>query len=200
MYFPALDNVIQALSALPGIGRRSALRIAFHILRTDKGRVEQLVLAIKDLKETIIFCKECGGISVQEKCPMCEDSERAADLICVVEEPNDIYTIEKTGEFRGRYHVLNGALSPLDGIGPADLRIKELLHKCDKSNIREVLIATNPTLEGDATAEYIAAQLPDKEIRITRISHGIPTGTTLEFADSSALARSIRSRQDLSLS
>lgn len=197
MYFAALENLIQLFASLPGIGRRSATRIAFHLLRMDDYLNLQLSEAVRDIRKHIRFCKECGGLSEAELCKICEDANRNDEILCVVEEPGDIYAIEKTGEYKGRYHVLMGALSPLDGIGPEDLRIQELAERVEKSKFVELLVAANPTLEGDATAQYLLNLFRDKDIRITRISHGLPTGATIEFADSSALSRSIRSRQEL---
>ena len=195
MYFPALDNLIRMFSSLPGIGPRSAIRIAFHILRADPEQAEELARSIRTAREEILFCESCGGLTDESVCSLCTDERRDDELICVVEEPNDIYAIEKTGEFSGKYHVLNGALSPLDGIGPGDLRIQELLGRVERKRPREILIATNPTLEGDATAQYLADLLKNRDILITRISHGIPTGGQLEYAESTALARSIQGRR-----
>ena len=197
MYFPALDNLIRHLSSLPGIGRRSAMRIAFYLLQSDKEISEQISHAIKKLRDEIRFCDICGGLSETDICTICDDTSRDDSIICVVEEPNDIYAIENTGDFKGKYHVLNGALSPLDGIGVEDIRIKELLDRVKEIHPKEIFIATNPTLEGDATARYIADQFEGKDIRVTRISHGIPTGSSIEYADSTALSRSIRGRQDI---
>lgn len=173
------------------------MRIAFYLLQSDKEISEQISHAIKKLKEEIRFCDICGGLTETDICTICDDTSRDDSIICVVEEPNDIYAIENTGDFKGKYHVLNGALSPLDGIGVEDLRIKELLDRIKTILPKEIFIATNPTLEGDATARYIADQLEGKNIRITRISHGIPTGSAIEYADSAALSRSIRGRQDI---
>lgn len=197
MYFPALDNAIHLLSTLPGIGRRSAMRVAFHLIRKDHHTSRQIADAILELKEQVRFCKICGGLTDRDVCEICEDVRRDESLICVVEDPGDIYAIEKTSEYRGKYHVLMGALSPLDGIGPDDLRIAELLDRIKHSEISELIMATNPTMEGDATAQYIASKLKDTGIRISRISHGISTGSSIEYADQSALARSIKNRQDL---
>ena len=197
MYFPALENLIRLLGTLPGIGHRSALRIAFYLLRSDPEQSEQLIRSIQIVREEICLCRECGGLTDSEICSICDNTDRSQILLCVVEEPGDIYAIEKTGEFNGRYHVLNGALSPLDGIGPEQLRIQELADRIKKNSFSELFIATNPTLEGDATARYLLDIFKDSSIRFTRISHGIPTGTPIEFADSSALSRSIRGRQDL---
>ena len=198
MHFPALDNLIRLLSSLPGIGQRSAARIAFHLLRSDYAIAEQLGQAIKTLHEEIHFCTLCGGLS-QEKglCSICSLPERDNGSLCVLEEANDIYAIEQTGEFRGRYHVLGGVLSPLDGVGVDDLRIAELRKRMSAENFQEIFIATNPTLEGDATARYIADLFKESQARLTRISHGLPTGSTIEYADGAALARSIRERRQM---
>ena len=197
MSFPALENLVRQLSALPGIGQRSALRIAFHLLKTEEHQPRELGQALVALRDQVRFCKVCGGLSETEMCDICSDTERDDRIICVVEEPGDIFSIEKTGEFRGRYHVLLGALSPLDGVGPEDLRFAELTERLEAGAFEELFVATNPTLEGDATANYLQDLLADREIRLTRISHGIPTGSSIEYADQNALARSIRGRQDL---
>lgn len=197
MYFPALDNLVHLLSTLPGVGKRSAARIAFHLIRSDEHRVRELSQSILELRNTVRFCNICGGLSDRDICEICSDPRRDNGSICVVEEPGDIYAVENTGEYSGRYHVLMGALSPLDGIGPDDIRIKELIERASAQNVSEIIVATNPTMEGDATAHYISDLLHNRNIRISRISHGISTGGAIEYADRSALARSIRNRQDL---
>lgn len=197
MYFPALDNLVHLMSTLPGIGKRSAVRIAFHLIGSDEHRARELSEAITDLRKSVRFCTICGGLSDRDLCEICADSTRDTGSICVVEEPGDIYAVENTGEYRGRYHVLMGALSPLDGIGPDDLRLKELVERASSPNVSEIIVATNPTMEGDATAQYIYDLLRDRGIRVSRIAHGISTGGAIEYADRSALARSIRNRQDL---
>lgn len=197
MLFPALENAVRMLSSLPGIGPRSALRIAFHLIRSDMEKSKDLALAVERLKTEVRSCARCGSLSDQDLCPICRDSRRDPSVICVVEEPGDVFAIEKTGEHRGLYHVLMGAISPLDGIGPGDLRIDELLRRVrTEEPLRELLLATNPTLEGDATADYIASMVHKEGIKITRISHGVPTGASIEYADKSTLARSIRLRHD----
>ena len=197
MNFPALENLIEALSALPGVGRRSALRMAFHILRMDPEQAQGLSRSIERVQAEIRFCTRCGSLTDAELCSVCTDTRRDGRLLCVVEEPGDVYAIERTGEFRGRYHVLGGALSPLDGVGPDDLTLRELAARVEGGPVEEVFLATNPTLEGDATAQYVAGLLRPHGLRMTRISHGIPTGTPLEYADEGALARSIRSRRSM---
>ena len=173
------------------------MRIAFHLLKTSPENARQLSEALRRLREEVRFCQVCGGLSETDVCGICRDEKRFPAEICVVEEPGDIYSIENTGEFRGRYHVLQGALSPLDGVGPGDLRIQELLERLETESIEEVIVATNPTMEGDATAHYLADLLKGRPCRVTRLSHGLSTGGTIEYADRSALARSIRHRQNL---
>jgi recombination protein RecR len=192
------------LTTLPGIGERSALRIAFHILKNESLQAEQLSSAILELRQNVHFCPDCGGLSPTENlCEICSDSARDHTALCVVEEPGDIFAIEKTGEFQGLYHVLMGSLSPLDGVGPGDLRLAELEDRvrgengAGTSRFLELFIATNPTLEGDATAHYISERLRGSGVRVTRISHGIPTGASIEYADRSTLARSIRARTEI---
>jgi recombination protein RecR len=195
--YPALDNLVHLLSALPGIGKRSAMRIAFHILKSDPHFAKELGTSLLHIKEQIFLCEKCGGFSESEVCDICSNTRRDQAILCVVEQPSDIFAIEDTGEFTGLYHVLMGALSPLDGIGPSDLRLSELSHRLTELPIEEILIATNPTMEGDVTAQYIADMFKNSKIHISRLSHGISTGSSIEFADKSALARSIRNRQDL---
>ena len=203
--FPALEKLVRMLTTLPGIGERSALRIAFHILKNEEVQARQLSQSILELRQNVHFCTDCGGLTESEGlCDICSNPSRDASSLCVVEEPGDIYAIEKTGEFQGLYHVLMGALSPLDGIGPEDLRLDELLERVNASrensaekSFGEVFIATNPTLEGDATGHYIREMLRDSRVRLTRISHGIATGASIEYADRSTLARSIRARTEL---
>jgi len=197
MLFPALENAVRLFSSLPGIGQRSALRIAFHLIKSDSEKAGDIASAIERLKAEVRFCSICGGLADEDLCPICMDARRDRSIICVVEEPGDVYAIEKTGEFSGVYHVLMGAISPLDGIGPGDIRIRELLLRVQKdTGLREILLATNPTLEGDATAEYVAGALHATGLRLTRISHGIPTGASIEYAEKTTLGRSIKLRHD----
>lgn len=197
MLFPALENLIHQLSSLPGIGQRSAMRIAFHLIKLEEYKVRNLTDAVLELKSSVRFCSSCGGLSENEICSFCADKNRNRSLLCVVEEPQDIYAIEKTGEFTGLYHVLMGAISPLDGIGPEDLRIEELKDRLEMGPLEEIFLATNPTLEGDATAGYIHDLCSGMNIKITRISHGLQTGGAIEYADRASLARSIRNRQTI---
>ncbi len=195
--YPALDQLIHLLSALPGIGKRSAMRIAFHILQNDPHYAAELGQSLMNIRERIFLCEKCGGFSEGPVCDICSNPRRDARILCVVEQPSDIFAVEETGEFSGLYHVLMGALSPLDGIGPSDLRLNELTQRISELPVEEILIATNPTMEGDVTAQYIAEMLKNREIHISRLSHGISTGSSIEFADKSALARSIRNRQEI---
>lgn len=196
--FPALENLTRLLSSLPGIGPRSAQRIALHLIKADSEKSQDLAESILKMKREVRFCARCGALSDSELCDICENPRRDPSSICVVEEPGDVLAIEKTGEFKGRYHVLMGAISPLDGIGPSNLRISELVARLSKeTQVRELVLATNPTLEGDATADYVAGLLRELPIQVTRISHGIPTGATIEYAERSTLARSIRLRHEM---
>lgn len=197
MSFPELDHFVRVLTGLPGIGQRSARRIAFHLLKSDVRETEELAGTMLDLRRRIRFCSVCGGLSTTDLCSICSDSMRDRSCLCIVEEPSDIFAIENTGEYRGLYHVLMGCLSPLDGIGPDDLRIRELEDRARDGTIAEWFIATNPTLEGDATASFLMERFRHTGIRFTRISHGIPTGSGIEFADRSTLARSIRERKKM---
>lgn len=178
---------------LPGIGKKSAYRIAFYLLRLDKSQFDQFLDNLHSIKSQLRFCIHCFGISDKEVCDICSSPQRDATVICVVEHAEDIYFIENTGEFRGKYHVLNGVISPVDGVGPEQLKIKELLYRVDE-HTKEILIATNPTLEGDATALYLQEQFKEKEIKVSRIAHGVTIGSTLEYADQYTLGRAIKSR------
>jgi len=191
-----LEKCIHELSKLPGIGSKSASRIAFFLLKTPKANVDALVGAINQLKDNIRYCEECGGISDEAVCSVCSDNERDRTTLCVVEEPEDMLSIEKSGAFNGLYHVLGGVISPLDGVGPEELSINKLVERC-KSGIKEVIIATNPTIEGDATALYIASLLKPLHIKVMRIAHGLPVGSDLEFVDAPTLAKSITGRREM---
>ena len=195
MYSPAVDRLIKELSRLPGIGPRSAQRLAFHILRQRPEDVLPLAAAIVEVKERIGFCRRCFNLAEGELCTVCGDARRDEGVICVVEQPADIVPIERTGEFRGLYHVLGGALSPLDGVDPEDLHIGELLQRVDEG-VSEVIVATNPTMTGEATAMYVADQLPAR-VRVTRLASGLPVGGDLEYADELTLGRAFTGRRDL---
>jgi recombination protein RecR len=195
VYAPSVDRLIKELSRLPGIGPRSAQRLAFHILRQRPEQVLPLAEAIVEVKERIGFCRRCFNLAEGELCTVCADSRRDAEVICIVEQPGDIVPIERTGEFRGLYHVLGGALSPLDGVDPDDLHIGELVARVDDS-VHEVILATNPTMTGEATAMYIADQLPAR-VRVTRLASGLPVGGDLEYADELTLGRAFAGRRSL---
>lgn len=188
------DRMVTSLSSLPGIGRKSATRISFHLLRMDPSQFDQFIINLKTTKENLHFCKICAGITELEICEICSSPKRDSHILCIVEQPEDIFFIEKTNVFSGKYHVLNGAISPLDGIGPDQLRIDSLERRIDEEDISEILIATNPTLEGDATASYIHGILKSQNINITRIAHGLTVGGTIEFSDQYTLSKAIQSR------
>jgi recombination protein RecR len=189
-----LEMLTREFSRLPGIGPKSASRLAFHILKMPPEDVESLSRAILVLKKNISTCTICGGISDGDVCSICSDSERDRGLLCVVEEQSDVLSIEKSGEFRGLYHVLGGVISPLDGIGPEELNIKSLIERAREGKVREVIIATNPTVEGDATSLYLSKELRPLGITVMRIAHGLPIGADIEFADSATIAQSLRDR------
>jgi recombination protein RecR len=192
-----ITRLVEALTKLPGIGEKSASRLAFHILGSPEEYARGLAQAILDVKEKIRLCSVCMNITDQDPCRLCRDPSRTEEIVCVVEEPNDLYAIEKTGSFNGRYHVLHGVISPLDGIGPDEIYIKELLERLKAGTIKEVLLATNPVVEGDATALYVKEQIKPFGIKVTRIARGIPVGGDLEYTDGATLTDAIRGRQDL---
>ena len=196
-YTPAMTRLIQAFSKLPGIGEKTAARLAFHVLRSDRGLADGLADALRDLKEQTRLCTTCHGLTESDPCPICANTERAADVICVVEEPADLIAIERSRGFRGRYHVLQGVLSPLDGVGPEDLEIGGLLQRLRGETVREVIVATNPTVEGEATALYLARLIKPLGVRVTRIAHGIPMGGDVEYADVVTLGRALDGRREM---
>ncbi len=196
-YTPSMTRLIQELSKLPGIGEKTAARLAFHVLRADRTLADGLADALKALKEQTRLCQTCHGLTETDPCPICANGERAADVICVVEEPADLIAIERSRGFRGRYHVLQGALSPLDGVGPEDLQIPGLLHRLRDDTVREVILATNPTVEGEATALYLARLIKPLGVRVTRIAHGIPMGGDVEYADVVTLGRALDGRREM---
>jgi recombination protein RecR len=195
--FPAIRALVNELRKLPGIGPKSAQRMAFHLLKRDRAEVEALASALREMKEKVRFCSRCHGIAEGELCAFCADPARDHSLVCVVEEPADVFSVEKTGEFRGGYHVLMGALSPLDGIGPEELTIASLEARVDAQGIKEAIIATNPNMEGDATAMYLSKVLKPKGVRVSRIARGLPVGTALEYADEVTLSRSLEGRREI---
>jgi recombination protein RecR len=199
VYAPPVNRLITELARLPGIGQRTAQRLAFHILRVDSEDALALADAIREVKETVGQCEVCFNLAVGPRCRICEDARRDAELICVVEEPGDVIPIERTNEWAGGYHVLGGALSPIDGIDPDDLRIEELVTRVSSNGVREVVIATNSTTTGEATALYIAdllrAQAP--QVAVTRLASGLPVGADLEYADEVTLGKAFRGRHSL---
>lgn len=195
MYSPAVERLITELAKLPGIGPRTAQRLTFHILRLEPNEILPLAAAIEEVKEKIGFCERCFNLAEGELCTICADTRRDSHLVCVVEQPADIVPIERTREFRGLYHVLGGALSPLDGVEPDDLHIAELLQRMD-GDVEEVILATNPTMTGEATAMYVADLLP-ATVRVTRLASGLPVGGDLEYADELTLGRALAGRRSL---
>ena len=192
-----LKRLVEQLQKLPGIGAKSAQRLAFHILRTPREEVERLSDAMRDVKELVTYCSICNNITDADPCAYCTSATRDPRMICVVEEAQNVSVIEKTREFRGRYHVLMGALSPLQGVGPDDLKIKGLLDRIGTGGVEEVILATNPTVEGEATALYLARLLKPLGVRVTRIAMGIPVGSDLEYADEVTMTRAMENRRDL---
>ncbi|MCI0531924.1 MAG: recombination mediator RecR [candidate division Zixibacteria bacterium] len=191
----SVDRLIEEFSKLPGIGRKTAMRLAFYILREDKTEAEKLAQALLDVKERVKYCSICFNVTEDDPCFVCRDEKRDKLTICVVEEANDILALERTGEYNGLYHVLGGALSPLDGIGPDNLRVKELLMRL-KGEMNEVILATNPNVEGEATAIYLSKLIKPLGIKVTRIARGLPMGGDLEFADQVTLMRALEGRRE----
>ena len=196
-YTPPVQALIDELGRLPGIGPKSAQRIAFHLLKVPDDDANRLATAIREAKARVRFCERCFNVSESELCGYCLDDRRDASVICVVEESRDIVAIEKTGEFRGRYHVLLGAMSPLEGIGPEQLKIRELLDRLGPEGVEEVIVCTNPNTEGEVTAMYLARLLKPLGLRITRIASGLPVGGDLEYADELTLGRAIEGRRSI---
>jgi recombination protein RecR len=192
-----VTRLIEELSRLPGIGPKTASRLTFYLLRAANEQARALAEALIQLKEGITFCTECHNISEASTCAICEDSSRDRDLLCVVEEPLDVLALERAREYQGLYHVLHGVISPMEGVGPDDLRIPELVERVRKHHFREVVLATNPSLEGEATAMYIHRQLAPVGLRVTRLARGLPVGGDLEYADAVTLMRAIEGRQEM---
>jgi recombination protein RecR len=197
MYEGVVQELIDELGRLPGVGPKSAQRIAFYLLQTDDDQAQKLAQVLMEVKERVRFCEICGNVSEEEKCNICRDARRNQTLICVVEESKDVQAIERTREFRGLYHVLGGAISPIEGIGPDQLRIKELLGRLSDPNIKEVIIATDPNMEGEATATYLSRMLSTLEISVTRLASGLPVGGDLEYADEVTLGRAFAGRREV---
>ena len=196
MLSPSVENLVAQLTRLPGVGQRTAQRLAFHLLQVPKPEALALAEAIADVKERVRFCDECGNLTEEAVCAICLDERRDRTLICVVEQPADLVSLERTHEFRGLYHVLGGALSPLDGVEPEHLRIDELLARVDRNGVVEVVLATNPNMTGEATAAYIADRLRDR-VRVTRLASGLPVGGDLEYADEVTLGRALAGRREM---
>ena len=197
MYALPIAKLIEEFSKLPGIGKRSAERLAFHVLKMPKENVERFSKTLIDAKEKIRFCPECQSLTDTVPCSICSDAKRDKTVICVVENPKDVIAMEKTKEFSGVYHVLHGVISPIDGIGPDDIKIKELLLRTKDNNVREIIMATNPSIEGEATAMYISNLFKNFGIKVTRIAHGIPVGGELEYADEITLTRALEGRHEI---
>ncbi len=192
-----VQQVIDALKKLPGIGRKSAQRIAFHLIRGPEEQCRDLAAAIVDLKERLVFCSRCNNIGGGDPCNVCRDPGRNRKQICVVEEPFNVLSIEKTGEFRGTYHVLHGTISPINGIGPEDLKLANLFERLEGDGVEEVIVATNPTIEGEATALYLSKLIEPLEVEVSRIAFGVPVGSELEYADEVTLSRALSGRRNL---
>jgi recombination protein RecR len=196
VFSPSVENLVAQLTRLPGIGTRTAQRLAFHLLRAPKEEALALATAIEDVKERVRFCRECGNLTEEELCGICQDARRDRSLVCVVEQPVDLLSLERTHEYRGLYHVLGGSLSPLDGVDPEHLRIDELLRRVERDGIEEVVLATNPNMTGEATAAYLADRLRGR-VRVTRLASGLPVGGDLEYADEVTLGRAFVGRREM---
>jgi len=193
---PAVDNLVAQLTRLPGIGSRTAHRLAFHLLQVPKAEALALADAIQEVKERVRFCRECGNLTEEDVCAICLDARRDRSVICVVEQPVDLVSVERTGEYRGLYHVLGGSLSPLDGVEPEHLRIDELLGRVERNGVQEVVLATNPNMTGEATAAFLADRLRGR-VRVTRLASGLPVGGDLEYADEVTLGRALVGRREM---
>jgi recombination protein RecR len=197
LYTPPIARLVEELSKLPGIGQKTAQRLAFHLLKVPSAEAHSLAEAIAEARDKVTFCSRCYNFAQGDLCEYCTDTRRDPSLVCVVERPQDIVAVEKTGEFRGLYHVLGGAISPIDGIGPEELKIRELLERVRAEGIREVIVATNPRVEGEATGLYLANLLRPLGIKVTRIASGLPVGGDLEYADEVTLGRALKGRMQL---
>ena len=197
MYEGVVQDLIDELGRLPGVGPKSAQRIAFHLLAADPADVRRLADALIEVKAKVRFCATCGNVAQEEQCRICADPRRDPHLLCVVEEPKDVVAIERTREFRGRYHVLGGAISPIEGVGPDDLRTRELLERLADGTVTEIILATDPNLEGEATATYLSRLLRPMGLRVTRLASGLPVGGDLEYADEVTLGRAFEGRRSI---
>jgi recombination protein RecR len=197
VYEGAIQDLIDELGRLPGVGPKSAQRIAFHVLSADPVDVKRLSMALQRVKDQVRFCTTCFNVAESEQCRICRDTRRHDEAICVVEEPKDVVAIEKTGEFRGRYHVLGGAINPLEGIGPDNLRIRELMTRLQSGEVKELILATDPNTEGEATATYLALMVKPMGLRVTRLASGLPVGGDLEYADEITLGRAFEGRRQI---
>ena len=197
MYEGAVQDLIDELGRLPGIGPKSAQRIAFHLLAAESVDVDRLAAVLRRVKAEVKFCRICGNVTDADECRICRDPRRDDAVICVVEEPKDVLAVERTREFRGRYHVLGGAISPIDGIGPDDLRIRELLHRLSDGTVTELILATDPNLEGEATATYLARLIKPMGVTVSRLASGLPVGGDLEYADEVTVGRALSGRRTL---
>ncbi len=197
MSIEAINALTMQLARLPGIGAKSAQRLAYHILDMPEGNARELAAAITRARDAVRYCPICGNYTDVEPCAICADAARKSDVLCVVRDARDVFAMEKLREFRGKYHVLHGTISPMDGIGPDDIRIKELLQRVEQEGVNEVILATNPDVEGEATASYIARLLKPKGVRVTRIAHGIPIGGNLEYVDEMTLLKAVEGRREM---
>jgi recombination protein RecR len=196
-YAKPIDHLIEALTKLPGIGRKTASRLAFHILKGSSSEAQELARAILEVKEKIHLCSICFNLTDDEPCQVCRDERRNKEILCVVEGPNDLIAFENTGEYQGRYHVLHGTIAPLEGVGPEDIRIKELLDRLRGGGVMEVILATNPTVEGGATALYLTDLIKPLGVKVTRIAYGIPVGGEIEYADGMTLLKALEGRREI---
>ncbi len=196
-FTPSMLRLIEQLSRLPGIGEKTAARLAFFILRTERGYAAALAQAIVQVRDVTRLCSICYGFTDDDPCPICRSPQRAGDVLCVVEEPADLIAVERARHFRGRYHVLHGTLSPLDGVGPEQLKIRALVDRLRDGQVREVVVATNPTAEGDATALYLARLIKPLGVRVTRIAHGLPVGGDVEYADVVTIGKALEGRREM---
>ena len=192
-----INTLCAQLAKLPGVGAKSAQRLAYYILDMSEASARELAQSIINAKEKVRYCPIFGNYTDREPCAICADEKRSGEVICVVEDPKEVFAMEKLREYRGRYHVLHGAISPTDGIGPGDIRIKELIERVDKGSVHEVILATNPDVKGEATASYIARILKPKGVRVTRIAHGVPIGGNLEYVDEMTLLKAVEGRRDM---